>query len=246
MRFSTKLKQNLGVAGGGAFDWKKLGSEVGVCFNALPSNICFLAGPLDADYTPKQRKKPERRAKVADSDAEEEEPEDVKRQEKDGDKLSAVEQNICIVERVLKRKCRDAACETNEAEDEEDDDDDDDATTERKSLSKSRRLNGEIGMVETLFNPKSFTQTVENLFHFSFILKSANAQVYATPDRGPMVQTAPPATDEHPVPRQAILSLNMRDWRRMTEAYQVTKSLVPHRTGSKHARAVSSSQSQEG
>jgi hypothetical protein len=224
LRFSIKLKQSLST--NGAFDWKKLGSEVGVCFNALPSNVCFLAGPLDSEYTPKQRKKFERRARVVDSDAEEPEdkPEDVKEQDKDGDKLSAVEQNIHVVEKVLKKKCRQASDTTKEEFDGDD-----------MPEAKRQRL-GEINAVETLFNPKSFTQTVENLFHFSFILKSANAQIYATKDAGPMVRIAP-ETGEQPVPRQAIISLNMRDWRRMTEAYNVDKSLVPHRTGSRHARA---------
>jgi hypothetical protein len=231
-----KLKQSLSSNGNGngAFDWKKLGSEVGICFNALPSNVCFLAGPLDAEYTPKQRKKTERRARAVDSDAEEpeEKPEDVKEQDKDGDKLSAVEQNIHVVEKVLKKKCRQALQTTQEQYDDDD-----------MPEAKRQRL-GEISAVETLFNPKSFTQTVENLFHFSFILKSANAQIYATKDRGPMVRTAP-ETGEQPVPRQAILSLNMRDWRRMTQAYGVDKSLVPHRTGSKHSRTTDATQSSQ-
>eukprot|EP00545_Synedropsis_sp_CCMP1620_P011643 CAMPEP_0119007946 /NCGR_PEP_ID=MMETSP1176-20130426/3352_1 /TAXON_ID=265551 /ORGANISM="Synedropsis recta cf, Strain CCMP1620" /LENGTH=367 /DNA_ID=CAMNT_0006960183 /DNA_START=46 /DNA_END=1149 /DNA_ORIENTATION=+ len=238
VRFAMKLKQNLsnGNTSNGntntSFDWAKLGSEVGVCFNALPSGICFLAGPLNADYTPKQRKKVERRVKLVDSDAEEEEPEDVKEQAKDGDKLSAVEQNIHVVETVLAKKCRAAAASSSSSSQEEND------------PAKRRRV-GEISAVETLFNPKSFTQTVENLFHFSFILKKGGAQIYSTADKGPMVHTAPAGTDEHPPPRQAILSLTMRDWRRMTKAQNMQTSLVPHRTGSRHMRAATATASSQ-
>jgi non-structural maintenance of chromosomes element 4 len=231
IRLSTKLKQKLSTRG--TFDWKKLGAEVGVCFNALPSNITFLAGPLNTDYTPKERKKPERRQKTSDSDNEEEEqkPEDVKNQQKDADKLSAVEQNIQTVSDVLMKRC---AQEHKRIAEQLDLDD--------LEPSKRQRV-GEIGAIEYLFNPKSFTQTVENIFHFSFLLKDGRACIYNTDDKGPVVQPHPHVAD-HPPPRQCIISFNMRDWRRLTETYQVEKSLIPHRTGSKHsARLPSSSQS---
>lgn len=229
VRFSNKLKQKLST--NGVFDWKKLGAEVGVCFNALPSNVTFLAGPLDADYTPKPRKKQERQKRSSESDDEEEiKPEDVKNQEKDADKLSAVEQNIQTVSDVLSKKSNHERKRVQEQ-------------TNLDDLEPAKRQRiGEIGAIEYLFNPKSFTQTVENLFHFSFLLKDGRACIYATDDKGPMVQPQPQVA-EHPPPRQSIISLNMRDWRRLTEAYQVDKSLVPHRTGSKHgARRQSSTQ----
>ena len=62
------------------FDWRGLGFQVGVCFNSIPSNVSFLYGPLDAEYTPKERKKAERRKKQTqeeESEGEEEQPEEV-------------------------------------------------------------------------------------------------------------------------------------------------------------------------
>ena len=221
IRFCTKLKTKLS-SNRGAFDWRKLGAEVGVCFNALPSNVTFLAGPLRSDYTRKERKKAERRPKPSDSDNEEDDkPEEVKTQEKDADKLSAVEQNIQTVSEVLRKT----------------------STLEQKRLAEECNLDelepekrqrvGEVSAIEYLFNPKSFTQTVENIFHFSFLLKNGMASIYKTNDKGPMVQPHPHVSEHRPS-RQSIISLNMRDWRRLSEAYNVTKSLVPHRTGSKH------------
>ena len=48
---------------GNQFNWRGFGSQVGLCFNALPDHCSFLYGPLDADYVPKERKRPERRKK---------------------------------------------------------------------------------------------------------------------------------------------------------------------------------------
>ena len=72
------------------FNWRGLGFQVGVCFNALPSHVAFLYGPLDAEYIPKERKERAQRQKTAqgDDDDEEEQPEDVdqvgKKKESDG------------------------------------------------------------------------------------------------------------------------------------------------------------------
>jgi hypothetical protein len=40
-------------SGNGGFDWESLGIAAGVCFNACPSGVTFLHGPLQADYVPK-------------------------------------------------------------------------------------------------------------------------------------------------------------------------------------------------
>ena len=32
--------------GGSFFDWRALGVQAGICFNAVPSNVSFLNGPL--------------------------------------------------------------------------------------------------------------------------------------------------------------------------------------------------------
>ena len=81
---------------GGQFNWSDLGFQAGVCFSSLPSNACFLYGPLDSEYKPKERKKAERRKRQSadDDEAELENPDDVEQKDKkkcDGNELSAVE-----------------------------------------------------------------------------------------------------------------------------------------------------------
>jgi hypothetical protein len=94
-----------------------------------------------------------------------------------------------------------------------------DDETKAKHFKRHEDHAGEISAIPLLFNPKSFTQTVENIFHFSFQVKSGYASISArTPEQaeryggapaGPVVQ--PCVSPESAIDaRQAIVSLNMR------------------------------------
>ena len=93
------------------FNWRGFGIQVGLCFNTLPDHCSFLYGPLDADYVPKERKKPERRKKQTQeelSDAEEDQPDTIiqrKNNVKDNE-LSAVGIQIKKVKSMLKKKSK--------------------------------------------------------------------------------------------------------------------------------------------
>mmetsp|Transcript_2767 Transcript_2767/g.8135 ORF Transcript_2767/g.8135 Transcript_2767/m.8135 type:complete len:409 (+) Transcript_2767:120-1346(+) len=247
-RFVQKLRGKLSAKSGSNtyFNWRTLGREAGVCFNSVPSRVAFLNGPVDVVYVPKERKKREKRVVEEESDDEEEQPEelDQKKQKADADKLSAVERNMAIVNKVLNQKSSEAYAKAHEAFKEEEDTLD---PEERKRKKKRVKAKGrEVDAVQHLFNPKSFTQTVENIFHFSFLVKKGSAGIAVRSEKeakefggvpGPVVRAyAPTKEGETPVPKQAIVSLNMRDWRDMCKAFEVTESDIPHRKGSKHAR----------
>lgn len=207
------------------------------------SQVQFLAGPLEADYTPKERKKSVRRSKTDEVDeAEEEQPEDVKEQSKNADQLSAVERNISALRKVLRKKCHEKQKRQLEEILNLSEEDQDQA---RKRLNDTQ---GEIDAVQYLFNPKSFTQTIENIFHFSFMVKHGEVSMTTRPDgEEPGVKVKMVAhqrdtsNNESKGPtKQTITSLNMRDWRRLCQAYQVSQGDIPHRTGSKHGKKESS------
>jgi len=171
--------------GSGGIDWRVLGLEVGSCFNAIPSRVSFLAGPIQAakDYRPNIRKKTIRRSAEED-DAEEEEPDEVhqkSKNKKDEDKLSAVEYQMKVMQKLLKKKCElekkrnfAAICDDHGVESIEELDND-----ARKSAHKKlKAMKADTTcLVKFLFNPKSFTQTVENLFNLSFMVKHNRAEV---------------------------------------------------------------------
>jgi hypothetical protein len=248
------------------FDWRLLGVEAGACFNAVPAGVVFLNGPLmeGQDDCPanRQRAVRQRRTKGADDDAEEDKPEDIKgHTDRNEDNLSAVQQNIQAVADALVAKV-DRGYRSRKAQLAElygGAGQRSDAVPER--ALKRLKKNPDQCAVELLFNPKSFTQTVENIFHYSFLVKKGTAALTVRErdvelvdpqtasdegeDRtadltlrgGPVVRYVR-ARDVTPEPRQAIVSLTMEEFRNLVEAYGVEKSDVPHRTGSKHGRAT--------
>jgi hypothetical protein len=234
--------RSTGPRGGSAFfDWAALGSEASICFNAIPSRVKFLNGPL-VDGIELQVKQRAQRRKHTEEDekAEEQKPEDCQNNaKKDADQLSAIEVSMKEMDKRLKnlvntryaenkRKLQDAHPDGVPA-----------------PISKKLKKRGvDIDAVNFLFNPLSFTQTVENIFHFSFLVKKGDASLRVREKElgdeidakaGPVVRFMPPATD-HPPPTQAIVSLTPRDFRKFVKVYKVSKGDLPNRQGSKHGK----------
>lgn len=230
-----------------------MGVQAGVCFNAAPSNVSFLNGPLldgKEELHVKQRaKRPRVQISEEEKNAKEERPEDIQGHTKRGaDQLSAVEQNIEDVSTALeknfirtknvhKKKLREKY-----------------GSRENIPPKVAKKLKKDLGgcAVELLFNPKSFTQTVENIFHYSFLVKQGTAQLEVRKpkildeglelDGGLIARPRNIAKNQQnapPPPRQAIVSLTMKDWRDMIKAYDVKESDVPHREGSIHEKRTS-------
>lgn len=189
-----------------------MGRECGICFNAIPENVTFLAGSLDSqqDIQIKNARKPRQKEVVDDS--KEEEPEAVKNSKADADQLSAAEKNMKQLKQVLKARAK-----------------------EQEAKNKSKEIDG----VQFLFNPESFTQTVENIFNFSFLIKKGDAEIGIDKKKSLYVKPQCKPTDDriHEYsPTQAILSFTMRDWKRILMEHGEVTGDLPHRTGSKHAR----------
>ena len=145
IRLVQKLKQKCSgrTDAGRYFDWRKLGVESGICFHALPERVSFLAGSLDVEVALKKKKERKQRVRHVEEEAEEVNPENVNNNEARGDaadKLSAMERNMRQLKHKLKKKYQRAAQE-----------------------------GADIDGVKFLFNPRSFTQTVENIFNFTFL-----------------------------------------------------------------------------
>ena len=207
------------------FDWRGLGFQVGVCFNSIPSNVSFLYGPLDAEYTPKERKKPERRKKQTQEESEDEEqPEEVDqtgKKKSDGNELSAVAKHMSVISKTLKARHseqQEGAIERAEEYETQLSQEIDDQGTLLKKKKRFIKENSQVNAVNCLFNPKSFTQTVENVFHFSFLVKESRASIQARSAKeaaeygcepGPVIRPMP-EQPEMPKPKQAIVSLNMK------------------------------------
>lgn len=234
-RFIGQLHKKLGVLQGGSryFDWRTLGREAGVCFNAVPSRVAFLHGPATADYIPKERKKREQRTSSAEDDGEDdgdEQPDELKHtaDQKACGALSTVEQQVKSTAEQLVKRSKEARQEAMKVWESSSVQLSKDEKKKRKKLIASR-YGLEIDMLEFIVDRTSFTKTVENLFHLSFLVKDGKAGVrarseeeaalYGGPVSGPVVRAVPNEMSNRAnwanPPRQCIISLNMSEWREL-------------------------------
>lgn len=216
-----------------------MGQAAGTCFNSVPTHIVsFLNGPMDVNYVPKERKPRERRKPVVEEE-EEEENEEEKEEENAKDKLSAVEKDMVTMTKTLRHRCQHELKHTVASIGKELAEMDPD---EKKKTIRRYEKENDICAIQYLFNPKSFTQTVENLFNFSFLIKKGDAKIAVRsddvrPHPRPVVTAMKPQNN---IPaRQAIVPLNMQDWRDLCKGFNVVKGDIPHRTGSKHTAPAS-------
>ena len=235
-----------------------------MCFNAVPtsSNISFLYGPLEAGYTPRERKRPGRKKWAQFGQGEDESPESIAQRESNvqDHELSAVGDNIKILWRELRKKSREQKQEVVMAHknSQHDFDIDDKRTTTRVKRKKLSNEACRVDATKLLFDNKSFTRTVENIYNSSFLvlgtgqkfnagigirsyeeaMKFKNTGIndlgpgpvlYPTKAQGDWAKNYDTSDDEHKMApantrkvhhTQAIVGLNMKDWRRMCRVFE--------------------------
>ena len=227
------------------FNWTLLGRECGICFNAAPSGVRFLAGSVDMEGEKIVRKARAKEKANRPEEAAEVRPEvmDKEASRGDADALSAAEKVMKDLEKLLKKRAKQELQKKADANPDPDND------TKRRLDQHGTELDG----AKFLMNPKSFTQSVENIFNFSFLVKKGKAGIGV---RSPMecddirqgglwVQHHSGREGEQPESTQAVVSFTMKDWRRLCAARDWEPGDIPHRTGSRHER-VAESMSQQG
>ena len=218
----------------------------------------FLSGPVENGRAAPERRRTQmvRQKRATQEDAEEEKPEELaKKERKSADQLSQAERNMKKMKDIL-AKTTAANYDNLEAKYEEIKEND--PENEKLARQQLHERGSEVDFVRFLVNPKSFTQTIENIFNFSFLVKKGEAQIKMRkksplspsqeanpldlPTSGCFV--SPGQGDYHGASRQCVIPFTMKDWRRLREVYNLEECHIPHRKGTKQTKAAFASQSQ--
>eukprot|EP00035_Acanthoeca_spectabilis_P021984 m.441332 g.441332 ORF g.441332 m.441332 type:complete len:306 (+) comp18649_c0_seq1:59-976(+) len=97
-----------------------------------------------------------------------------------------------------------------------------------------------VCLFELCLNPKSYSQSIENLFHLACLVKNQTAEIENHPETGlPRVYVAETqkkegddqyeeGEDDKPV-QQGVFNLTNREWKEAITLFGIKKSLLPHR-----------------
>jgi hypothetical protein len=184
--------------------------------------VTFLAGALDSELEARKKAARKPREKVTEEEAEEVKPENVQNSNKQGDadKLSAMEKNYKVLKQKLKER-----------------------TKELRQQHPNLGQHPDIDGIRFLVNPKSFTQTVENIFNLGFSVKKGEVEIGVrerglTPEgqlnSGLYIRYRGAVAAEqmqHVQATQAVCAFTMADWRRMCQARGHEDCDLGHRKG---------------
>ncbi|KAM5272296.1 non-structural maintenance of chromosomes element 4 homolog A [Ctenodactylus gundi] len=88
-----------------------------------------------------------------------------------------------------------------------------------------------ISFFDFVIDPHSFSRTVENMFHVSFIIRDGFARVRLDRDRLPIIEPVNEDTEgiDHntQVRSQSILSLSYHDWEEIVKTFEISDPLIP-------------------
>jgi hypothetical protein len=193
----------------GHFNWASLGRSVGVCFDKIP-NTHFFNGAID--QPPKEKVVRQKRVR----DEEEANYVEVKVVSDENDKK---EEEVNAKRRKVLVKVQ-AAMQKEEG---------------RKANVVAQKA--KVNVLDMLVNPTSFTQTVENIFDFSFLVKDGRASMLVD-DRGLPMTTMTRPLEVAQAPRQAVVAFTMADFKALTAAFDIEDTSIPHRQDPCYARTA--------
>ncbi|KAK8024069.1 hypothetical protein PG993_012135 [Apiospora rasikravindrae] len=215
---------------GDPFNWEHLGRFGGCTQARRPATPGFLLGPLSVEK--KIRKVVKRSAPFRPGNLQEVRPEvlnpdDIQKNE-NGDLAG-----ICkaVLERLV--EVQTTAQDSAHAAFDANDDEKVDKIMGRYGL----KSNGGIDLLRFVVNPKSFGQTVENMFYVSFLIRDAKIQLeyddngFATllPLDKDEIEQQNAGRQASRQRQQAVFHLDMDVWQDIVEVYRIREPLIPHR-----------------
>ncbi|KAJ2819618.1 hypothetical protein FBU31_005470 [Coemansia sp. 'formosensis'] len=116
-----------------------------------------------------------------------------------------------------------------------------------KTVHKILTQVGPINLFQLVINPASFSQSVENIFYVSFLIRDGKAFIDDQSGQ-PMIEACePPQQDDYQsglTKKQLIFSLDQSTWREIIDVYAIDGSIIPSRVSKLDANGLSQLSSQ--
>lgn len=85
-------------------------------------------------------------------------------------------------------------------------------------------------------DPDSFSRTIENMFHLSFLIKECEVHLSMDSNSLPVIEPLiPDGTTANIESAQSILTMNVEKWKQLIEVFEITKPSIPPSRYVKHA-----------
>ncbi|KAK3310773.1 Nse4 C-terminal-domain-containing protein [Chaetomium strumarium] len=217
---------------GDMMNWAHLGRYACIPAVRRPALPGFLLGPLSIEK--KARKITKRSAPFKVNSLREVRPQELRAEDlKSSDKndLPSICKKIHVQLEHAQQEAQDAV------EDALDKLGDDCPAEEQRALMEryALRSTGGIDLLRFVVNPRSFGQTVENMFYVSFLIREGSVKLEFDGDGLPAIEpvrrnpSAETSRSKAAMRHQAIMSIDMATWRDIIEAFNIKEPMIPHR-----------------
>ena len=91
---------------------------------------------------------------------------------------------------------------------------------------------GKTDMIKFITNPQSFSQTMENIFYLSFLVRDGRVKIYEDDNGMPIVEPVSQQELEKMEglqSRQKIIEFDMQTWKDIIQVYNLKEPMIPHR-----------------
>ncbi|KAH8423477.1 non-structural maintenance of chromosomes element 4 family protein [Aspergillus melleus] len=220
---------------GDALNWDWLGRSACVRSNSRPAVSGFLLGPLSVQKRTRHLTQRRAREQIDPSQAvrpQELEDKDLDRQETSN--LTTICSNINKLLAETQKAGQNSVEGVLEKLFQQSGDEPTDEMVQKVMALHNVADDGGIPLFNFCINPKSFGQSVENLFYVSFLVRDGTAGISVDSRQLPTLHHSKPyapseAQKKGVQKHQAIFSLDFETWQDLIDAYSIKESIIPHR-----------------
>ncbi|EEH42513.2 Smc5-Smc6 complex subunit NSE4 [Paracoccidioides brasiliensis Pb18] len=217
---------------GDALNWDWLGRRACLPNNLRPALSGFLLGPLSVQK--RFRQQSQRRARQERFDPSlARKPLDLEEKDIDKQETSNLTAMCTDIRELLVKTQSHSEALVNEELSQMGDDVSEDAVKEVMSKHPISD-DGGVPLFRFCINPKSFGQTVENLFYVSFLIRDGSVGISMDSNELPTLLPSQPAAPSEAQAKklqkhQTVFSLDYETWEDLIEIFNIEESLIPHR-----------------